>query len=144
MILSKELTENITLSDEETTEKIEKSIDVETKKRAFKECLPDIIKQAAIATSLSLNQEVWTGRIVSVDKKMIIINAGRDAGLRQGIVFEVFGEGASITSFKGQTYTLPGPKVGEIKIGKIKPRHSFAEPIKEGDFKPGQIIRVKD
>ncbi len=144
MILSKELIENITLSDEETTEEIEKSIDVETKKRALKECLPDIIKNAAIATSLSLNQEVWTGRIISVDKKRIIINAGRDVGLRPGIVFEVFGEGECITSFKGQIYQLPGTKVGEIKIGRIKPRHSFAEPIEEGDFKPGQIIRVKD
>jgi len=26
----------------------------------------------------------------------------------------------------------------------IQQHHSFAEPIKEGDFKPGQIIRVKD
>jgi len=39
---------------------------------------------------------------------------------------------------------LPGPKAGEIKIVSIKQRHSFAEPIKEGNFKPGQIISVKD
>ena len=143
MILNKEITENITLSDKETTEEKEKLINAETK-RALNECLPDILKKAAIAASLSLNQEVWAGRIVSVDKKRIIINAGLDAGLRPGIVFEVFGEGECITSFKGQTYHLPGPKVGEIEIVSIKPRHSSAEPIKEGDFKPGQIIRVKD
>ena len=142
--LSKEIANNITLSDEEVEEETEKSTDVETKKRALKECLPGILNEAAKVASRLLNHEVWTGRIVSTDKEGIIINAGRDVGLRQGIVLEVFGQGECITSLKGQTYQLPGPKVGEIKIVSIKSRHSSAEPIKEGDFKSGQIIRVKD
>lgn len=144
MILTKEIAESTILSDEEAEEETEKFTNVETKKRAFRKCLPDILKKAAREANLSLNREVWEGRIVSIDKKRIIINAGRDAGLRPGIVFEVFSKGEDITSFKGQIYQLQGPKVGEIKIVKIKPRHSYAEPIKEGDFKSGQIIRVKE
>ena len=144
MLLSKEIADNTAVSDEETEKEKEKSPDVETKKRAFKECLPDILEKAAMAVSLSLNREVWTGRIESTDKKRIIINAGRDAGLRSGIVFEVFAKGKYITSFKGQTYQLLGPKVGEIKTVGIKPRHSTAEPITGTDFKAGQIVRVKD
>lgn len=144
MLLSKEIADNTTVSDEEAEKEKEKSPDVETKKRAFKECLPDILEKAAMAVSLSLNREVWTGRIESTDKKRIIINAGRDAGLRSGIVFEVFAKGEYITSFKGQTFQLLGPKVGEIKTVGIKPRHSTAEPITGTDFKAGQIVRVKD
>jgi len=144
ILLSKEMADNITLSSEETTEETEKGGNTETKKKALKECLPDLLEEAASAASLSLNHEVWTGRIVSIDKKEIIINAGSDAGLRPGVVLEVFSKGEYITSFKEKTYQLPGPKVGEIKIVSIKSRHSSAEPIKEGDFIPGQIIRIKD
>ena len=144
ILLSKEIADNITGSNEEAEKEKKRSPDAETKKWVLKERLSDIIKKAAMAVSISLNREVWTGRVVSEDKERIIINAGRDAGLRPGIVFEVFDKGECITSFKGQTYQLLGPKVGEIKIVGIKPRHSTAEPITGADFKPGQIVRVKD
>jgi len=144
ILLSKEIADNITLSGEETTEEAERDGNTETKKRALKKGLPGILKEAANAASLSLNHEVWTGRIVSIDTKEIIINAGSDVGLRPGIVLEVFSKGEYITSFNKQTYQLPGPKAGEIKIVSIQQHHSFAEPIKEGNFKPGQIIQVKD
>jgi len=144
VLLSKEIADNITLSSEETTEETEKGGNTETKKKALKECLQDILKEAANAASLSLNQKVWTGRIVSIDTKEIIINAGSDVGLRPGVVLEVFSKGEYITSFNKQTYQLPGPKAGEIKIVSIQQHYSFAEPMKEGNFKPGQIIKIKD
>jgi hypothetical protein len=144
VLLSREIAEDLTVSDEEAKVQKQESTDVETKKRALKECLPDIVKKAARVASLSLNQEVWSCRIVSADKEGIIINAGHDAGLRPGIVFEVFAQGESISSCKGQTHRLPGPKVGEIKISSIEPRHSSAQPINGTGFKTGQIVRVKD
>ena len=144
ILLSKEIADNITLSSEKTTEETEKGGNTETKKKALKECLPDLLKEAANSASLSLNQKVWTGRIVSIDTKEIIINAGSDAGLRPGVVLEVFSKGEHITSFNKQTYQLPGPKAGEIKIVSLKTRHSLAEPIDGDGFKVGQIVRVKD
>jgi hypothetical protein len=144
ILLSKEIADKITLPSKEATEETEKAANAETKKRALKECLQDILKRAEKATCLSLNHELWTGRIISINKKKIIINVGRDVGLRPAVVLEVFDKGECITSFKEQTYQLPDTKVGEIKIVNIKQRHSYAEPIKEGYFKPGQIIRIKD
>jgi len=144
ILLSKEIADNITLSTEEATEETEKGSNTEIKKRALKERLPDILKEAANAASLSLNQKVWTGRIVSIDTKKIIINAGSDVGLRPGVVLEVFRKGEYITSFNKQTHQLPGPKAGEIKIVSLKPRHSLAEPIDGDGFEVGQIVRVKD
>ena len=144
MLLSKEIADNLTLSSEETTEETEKGGNTETKQKALKECLPDILKEAANAASLSLNQKVWTGRIVSLNTKEIIINAGSYVGLRPGVVLDVFSKGEYITSFNEQTYQLPGPKVGEIKIVGLKTRHSLTEPINGNGFKVGQIVRVKD
>jgi len=144
ILLCKEIAKRITIPDEEAEEETDESIDMETKKRAFRECLPDILERAAAEAGLSLNREVWTGRLVSTDEKRIVVNAGRDAGLRPGIVFEVFGEGERINSFKGQTYQLPGPKVGEIKIVSVELRRCLAEPVTEDGFKAGQIVRVRD
>jgi len=144
ILLSKEIADDITLPSGKTTEETEKGGNTETKKKALKERLPDILKEAANAVSLSLNQKVWTGRIVSIDTKEIIVNAGSDVGLRPGVVLEVFRKGEYITSFNKQTYQLPGPKAGEIKIVSLKKRHSLAEPIDGDGFKVGQIVRVKD
>jgi hypothetical protein len=144
ILLSKEVTEDITLPYEEFDEYTERSLDKETKQEAFEECLPNILEQSAKIISRTLNSELWTGKIVSVDRSGITINAGQDVGLRREIVFEVFGEGEPITSYNGQNYYLPGPKVGEIKIIDIKSHHSHAEPVKGNSFEPGQTIRVKD
>ena len=144
IILGEDIAKEVTFSGEEIRTETEKTPYAEKKTRALKECLPEIIKKAAKATTRSLNQQVWTGRIVSLDQQKIIINAGRDVGLRPGVVLEVFCTGECITSCTGQTYELPGVKVGEIKIVVSKTRHSFAEPVKGTNCQPGQIVRVKD
>jgi hypothetical protein len=144
ILLSKEITEDIILPDEEFDEDTEKSLDKETKREAFEECLPGILEKSAIIISHTLNSEIWTGKIVSVDRAGITINAGQDVGLRPGVVFEVFGQGECITSYNGQNYYLPGPKVGEIKIINIESHYSHTKPVQGNSFEPGQIIRIRD
>ena len=144
ILLSQEVANKLTISGEEIPEEEEKDGNIETKKRALKKGLPRILKKAAKVASLALNKEVWTGRIVSIEKNEIIINAGSDVELKPGVVLEVFCEGQHITSFKDQRYQLPGHKVGEIKIVSLETRHSLTEPINGDGFKVGQIVRLKD
>ena len=144
ILLSKEFTHSTTAKSEGTEDENESLLDKETIKRILREQLPKVIAKAAKAASNSLNQEMWTGTIVSVDAQNIIVNAGRDAGLRPGVVFEVYDYGESITSYKGQIYHLPGKKVGEIETIQIQSQHSVATPLTSSDFKPGQIVRIKD
>jgi TolB-like protein len=144
IILGEDIAKEVTFSGEEISTETEKTPYAEKKTRALKECLPEIIEKAAKATTRSLNHQRWTGRIVSLDQQGITINAGRDVGLRPGVVLEVFCTGECITSCTGQTYELPGIKVGEIKIIALKTHHSFAEPVKGTHYQPGQIVRVKD
>jgi hypothetical protein len=144
VILGEDIAKDVTFSGEEIRTETEETPYAEKKRRALKECLPEIIKKAAKDTTRSLNNQRWTGRIVSLDQQKIIINAGRDVGLRPGVVLEVFCTGECITSCTGQTYELPGVKVGEIKIVALKTHHSFAEPVKGTHYQPGQIVKVKD
>jgi TolB-like protein len=144
VILGEDFAKDVTFSGEEIRTDTEETPYAEKKARALKQCLPEILKKAARSATNSLNQQVWTGRIVSLDEQGIIINAGRDVGLRPGVVLEVFCTGECITSCTGQTYELPGVKVGEIKIVRLETHHSLAEPVKGTDYRPGQIVKVRD
>jgi hypothetical protein len=144
VILGEDIAKDVTFSGEEIRTETEETPYAQKKARALKQCLPEILKKAARSAARSLNQQVWTGRILSLDQQGIVVNAGRDVGLRPGVVLEVFCTGECITSCTGQTYELPGVKVGEIKIVALKTRHSFAEAVKGTDYQPGQIVRVKD
>lgn len=143
ILLSKEVAHTITFSVEEGEEKQESPSNAETKKNALREALPAMVEKAAAATIDSLNTQAWMGTILSADGKGIRINAGMDAGLRPGIVFEVFDQGAPIKSFSGDIYHLSGPKVGEIRAFSIEHHYSWAEPIDGTGFKAGQTVRVK-
>jgi len=144
VILGEDIAKDVTFLGEEIRTETEETPYAEKKARALKECLPEILKKAARSAAHSLNQQVWTGRIVSLDQQRIVVDAGRDVGLRPGVVLEVFCKGECITSCTGQTYELPGVKVGEIKIVALKTCHSFAEAVKGTDYQPGQIVKVKD
>ena len=114
---------------------------VGTKK--FQKALREMVENQASAILKVLRGEPWTGKILSVDGKKLVINAGRDVGLIMGSLFEVYGEGESIQSVNGRSYTLLGPKLGEIKVVQITDDQASAVPWQGEGFKAGQTIRVK-
>jgi hypothetical protein len=144
LILSDEFAKDVTFSGEEIRTETEQTPYAARKQKAVNECLPKILKETARSVSRALNRHGWIGRIVSLDGEGIVVNAGRDAGLRPGVVFEVFCAAECITSCTGQTYNLPGPKVGEIKIVTLKARRCLAQVIQGAGFETGQLVRVKD
>ncbi len=109
----------------------------------FQKAMAEMIKDQASAIMEVLKEEPWSGRILSVDGKKLVINAGKDVGLITGSLFEVFGKGESIQSVNGRSYHLLGPKMGEIKAVRVMEDHASAVPWKGTGFEPGQTIRVK-
>ena len=113
------------------------------REKKIKKALTDMVEDQADAILEVLREEPWSGKILSVEGKKLIINAGRDVGLIMGSLFEVFGEGESIQSVNGRTYNLLGPKLGEIKVVRIMDDQASAVPWVGEGFKAGQTIRVK-
>ena len=111
--------------------------------KKIQKALTEMVENQASAILDVLREEPWSGKILSIDGKRMIINAGRDVGLIMGSLFEVFGEGESIESVNGRTYNLLGPKLGEIKVVRIMEDQASAVPWKGEGFKAGQTIRVK-
>jgi hypothetical protein len=144
VILNKDIIENITIPFKDLKATNENILDVENEKLALRQCLPRMLKKSVKAIYQALNDEIWEGKIISVDTETITINAGRDAGLKQGLVLAVLEDGELITTYKGKAYPLTGKEVGKIKIVELKQRTSIAKPLTTGKFKAGQIIRVEE
>jgi len=106
--------------------------------------LDEILDEQAEAIRETLRQSPWTGRLVSVDGTRIMINAGKEVGIKDGILFEVFGEGESIRSSSGQTYYYLGPKMGEIKTTEAMEGYAAATVLSGDALKPGMVIRFKE
>ncbi|MGD2126728.1 MAG: hypothetical protein PVG99_11655 [Desulfobacteraceae bacterium] len=140
------------LEDEDFEQDLEKRLETrfsnlfdpsEIDRKKFDKAWSRIVEDQASAIKRALNEQPWSGKILSADSETIIVNAGKDIGLTEGDVFEVYGQGESILSVSGRSLYLMGPKVGEIKTVKVMDRHASAVPLETGHFFPGQIIREK-
>ena len=108
-----------------------------------KEAFEEILEEQAETLGDSLREKAWAGRVLSSAPEKIMINAGRDVGLNEGRVFEVYGRGDAIRSVTGRSLFLLGSKVGEIRIVKVLDRYSSAVPVDGEMFRAGQVIREK-
>jgi hypothetical protein len=90
-----------------------------------------------------LIQYPWQGRIHITDDKKIRFKGGRDIGVAEGNIFEVFGKGESIQSLTGREYFVVGQKVGEISLTKVANDYSECAPLHDGQFEDGQFVRIK-
>ena len=107
------------------------------------EALPDLIDDLGSTMDFKVSDEPWTGKVLAVDGDTIMINAGKEVGLKDDAVFKVFSVGESITSGTGRIIHLLGETVGEIKVTSVMEKHSLAEPLNGGPFKAKQFIRLK-
>lgn len=108
----------------------------------LQEHVPHILKRQASAVLKKLLKDPWTGQILAVDNNTIKITAGKDIGLRPDQHFTVFARGESISSEGGQSFSLLGERIGEIRVTSIMEDQSLAVAVEQGPFLPGQAIRM--
>lgn len=111
--------------------------------RRVRQALDKILEEQAEVIAESLEEKLWTGRVLSAAPERIMINAGRDVGLSQGRIFEVYSRGRAIQSSSGRSIYLLGRKAGEIRIVEVQDRYSAAVPVSGDGFLAGQVIREK-
>jgi hypothetical protein len=102
-----------------------------------------ILERQASALNRKIRAQPWMGRILAVDSRGAVINAGEDVGLKPGAVFEVLGEAKTIESAGGTPISLLGPRIGEIKVIEIKEDRALTAPLSDARIEAGQIIRIK-
>jgi hypothetical protein len=110
----------------------------------LEEELSDILEDQASTIRDELEDHPWRGKIMSVDGETVMINAGKDIGLSNGSLFQVFSKGERIRSLDGKYFYLLGTKMGEIKTVNVMDSQASAAPVNGGPFRPGQIITLID
>jgi hypothetical protein len=119
--------------------KLKYSLDPKQVEQAYAQ----ILERQARALHRKLRGQPWMGRIVAVDSRGAVINAGEDVGLKPGAVFEVLGKAETIQSAAGKPVSLLGPRIAEIKVTELKEDRALATPLSDLQVQAGQIIRIK-
>jgi hypothetical protein len=110
---------------------------------AWEEAFPKILKRAVSAVTASLKNAPWSSRIETVENHLVRIDGGRDIGIAEGDIFQVFSRGEGIPSKIGPVFYAVGEKRGELKVTQVLPGHAFATPVAGGPFEKGQFIYFK-
>ena len=90
-----------------------------------------------------LAEEPWKGYIITGSDKTFTISAGTDVGLTVGDVLEVFGLGEPMKGQAGHLYVVSGPKIGEIKVTKVKKDRAEAAGILGYDLEQSSFVQLK-
>jgi hypothetical protein len=133
---------DIILEDDEEAvdpQKIKPDIDQQTLAKS----LSEIVANQAEEVRSALSEKPWLGRIISSDATGTFIDAGSDVGVVPGNVFDVLGAGETLRSVTGQTLTLPGQKLGELKVNEVMKDRALTSTEEGTTFTAGQIIRFK-
>jgi len=114
------------------------------KETTLDEALSEILESQAEMITKELRTHPWRGRVTSAGAEGLLINGGRDIGLKIGSVFEVYGIEGSIQSLDGRTLPLLGDKVGEIEVVKVMDSSAEAVSLTGGPFAAGHVIQLRD
>ena len=90
-----------------------------------------------------LAEEPWKGYITASSNNTFTISAGTDVGLTVGDVLEVFSMGEPMKGQEGRIYLVSGPKIGEIKVTKVKKDRAEAESILGYDLEQSSFVQLK-
>ncbi|MCH7489205.1 MAG: hypothetical protein IID05_00795 [Gemmatimonadetes bacterium] len=106
--------------------------------KATREAIEEIVE--AIVEELAGMR--WSGRVIDVRDNLVYINAGSDAGVEQGMEFEVYEEQkALIDPETGLNLGAPERFIGSIRVTQVNERFSVAEVAAGGGFARNNVVR---
>ncbi len=105
--------------------------------------LSSILEDQLSGVSEALGSIPWTGKIKLTDNNNVMINGGKDVGITEGSVFEVFKKAEPIQSLSGKEYFFLGAKQGEIRAEEVKSEYTIAVPLNNEILEDGQLVRLK-
>ena len=107
--------------------------------KILKNTLPSLLRNQTRLVVKILEKDVWKGRILEVynNPGKMKISAGKDVGIKEGMLFKVFIWGKKINPPYAPSFYCLGKKIGEIKIVSVKDHYSIAVPLNKADYHSG-------
>ena len=91
----------------------------------------------------AIQESLWLSAVVANEDGACTMPAGSEVGIQAGDRFSVLDSSVVLTGLDGQRYTVPGPKIGEITITRVAPRHAVGTP-ESGEPPPVGSILVPE
>lgn len=103
-----------------------------------------VLEKLSDYTSEKLRQYSWQSKVYKTENNMYIIKAGKDVGINQNTIFELYAKGEPITSFTGNEYFTLGNKLGETGVISLSQGESVLGITLDSDQNKNiEVIRVK-
>jgi hypothetical protein len=86
----------------------------------------------------------WKGFVIGKDGDRYLLSAGRDVGLKQGDVVDVFKMEDPIKGVDGDIFLIPGTKIGELQLADVRSNTASATVVSgQGDFEKSCSVALK-
>ncbi|RLB13017.1 MAG: hypothetical protein DRG39_00280 [Deltaproteobacteria bacterium] len=107
--------------------------------KVLKQTMPSLLRRQTRLVAKVLQKDIWKARILEVynNPGKVKIGAGKDVGIKEGMLLKVFEWGKRINSPYASSFHCLGKKIGEIKIVSVKEHYSIAVPLNKADYRPG-------
>ncbi len=90
-----------------------------------------------------VSKQSWQGYVLSVDKNIVRLSAGKDTGLQPGALLEVYDPGEPVKGAEGQQFFKYGTKIAEIKVISISDTYSEAIVFSGRNIREGCWVKEK-
>lgn len=107
----------------------------------FYDEISSLMKTLCSAATKKLRVQAWHG-LATDEGGNIVIKAGRDVGINENTVFELFEKGESVSSLLGDKHDIFGEKLGESGVKSLSENKSVLT-IRAGKYNEAEFIRVK-
>ena len=109
----------------------------------FKDKITDALFLIGKSVCREIKKQPWQGFVISGQGGGITISSGENAGLKTGMVFDVYDAGKIISGADGQKFFMPGQKAGTVKITDVLRDKAEAAILTGSDVKTGSVIKTR-
>ena len=81
---------------------------------------------------------------VNADGGRIEISSGKDVRLASGAVLTAVRMGAPMTNYLGETFLMPGKRIGNVRLTECEEHFCMAEPLDQVEVKPGDSLTLPE
>ncbi len=104
--------------------------------------ISSLTKELCSSVIEKLRKTAWQSP-VSIDSDNLVIKAGKDVGIDDNTIFELYKKGEPLGSFSGEEYFGSGDKIGETGVKSVSVDRAVLAVDKNMDYKNTAYVRVK-
>lgn len=118
----------------------------ETRKEVLIPILEETIREAAAEMAEEVCDAVqdnpWTGFVLASEDGRVVLSAGSNVGIAEGLEFQVLDSSGILESGTGQRFFKPGFAIGTVRVTTVHEDHAQAEVLTGDEIPVGSMVRV--